>query len=89
MNHFLYNNQSYCSGAVDALSHLMESFFSKPNECIVGREVNLGIQKSVLKSMEILVKEQNNYNARASLIWAVGLALNGYQEVGMSGDWNV
>jgi alcohol dehydrogenase YqhD (iron-dependent ADH family) len=76
-------------GAVDSVSHLMESYFSLPNESITGREVNLAIQRSVLKSMKIIRKDPKNYNARASFCWAVSLALNGIQAVGMSGDWNV
>jgi alcohol dehydrogenase YqhD (iron-dependent ADH family) len=76
-------------GAVDSLSHLMESYFSKPNESITGREVNLAIQRSVIKSMKIIRKDPKNYNARASFCWAVSIAINGLQAIGMSGDWNV
>jgi alcohol dehydrogenase YqhD (iron-dependent ADH family) len=36
-------------GAVDSLSHLMESYFSKPNESTTAREVNLALQRSILK----------------------------------------
>jgi alcohol dehydrogenase YqhD (iron-dependent ADH family) len=32
---------------------------------------------------------QKYLNLGASFCWAVGLALNGLQAIGMSGDWNV
>jgi hypothetical protein len=36
---------------------------------LLGREVNLAIQRSVIRAMKILVKEPNNYNARMILIY--------------------
>lgn len=80
--------QIFC-GAVDSLSHSMESYFSSANESYAGREVNLGIQRSIIKSMEKLVVNPNDYDARASFCFATSLAISGYQSTGLSGDWNV
>lgn len=76
-------------GAVDSLSHAMEWYFSIPNESITGRQVNLSVQRSIIKSMAVIRKDFANYNARASFCWAVGLAHNGVSNVGLSGDWGV
>lgn len=77
------------AGAVDSLSHAMESYFSLPNEMIAGREVNLGIQRSIVKSMEKLVVSPTDYDARSSFCFATSLAISQYQSTGLSGDWNV
>jgi alcohol dehydrogenase YqhD (iron-dependent ADH family) len=42
-------------GAVDSLSHLMESFFSLPNKSLTTREVNLALQRSILKFVILLM----------------------------------
>lgn len=80
--------QIFC-GAVDSLSHTMESYFSLENETIATREVNLGIQRAIIKSMEKLVVNPNDYDARSSFCFATSLAISGYQSAGLSGDWNV
>lgn len=75
-------------GAVDSLSHYMEGFFSLPNQFITHREVNLAFQRSIIRTTDILLKNPNDYDARASFCWAVGQAWGGYEKVG-STDWNV
>lgn len=67
----------------------MEAFYSRPNESVVGREVNLGIQRGILRAMKVIVKDVKNYDARASLSLASIFANSGYHAIGMSGDGNV
>jgi alcohol dehydrogenase YqhD (iron-dependent ADH family) len=76
-------------GAVDSLSHLMENYFSPPNKSITTREVNFGLQRSIIKSMERLVVDPKDYDARANFVWAVSLALQGVGFFTLRGDGNV
>ncbi|KAK2941289.1 putative NADH-dependent butanol dehydrogenase A [Blattamonas nauphoetae] len=76
-------------GAVDATSHLMEQYFSRPNETDCSREINLALQRSIIKSMIKIKANNEDYEARANFSWAVSVALNGLPRLGMSGDWNV
>ena len=76
-------------GAVDAMSHLMESMFHFDDLGITTRNVNFGLQKSIIECMEIMCKDEKNYEARANFCWAASLALNGLPHFGNAGDWNV
>ncbi|KAK2954452.1 putative Long-chain-alcohol dehydrogenase 2 [Blattamonas nauphoetae] len=76
-------------GAVDATSHLLEQYFSKTNETDCTREINLALQRSIIKSMIKIKANNEDYEARANFCWAVSLALNGIAGLGLSGDWNV
>ncbi|KAH7815524.1 putative NADH-dependent butanol dehydrogenase a [Monocercomonoides exilis] len=76
-------------GAVDALSHLMENYFSMDNKNITTRQINLALQKSVIKSIERVKANKEDVEARANFCWAASLALSGLTVFGLSGDWNV
>ncbi|KAK2949471.1 putative Long-chain-alcohol dehydrogenase 2 [Blattamonas nauphoetae] len=76
-------------GAVDATSHLLEQYFSTPNETDSTRQINLALQRSIIKSMEKIKKNEKDYEARANFCWAVSLALNGIAGLGLGQDWNV
>lgn len=74
-------------GAIDALSHIMEFYFQGK-----GEEPTLSIDEilmiKIFNSIDILQKEPNNYNARATIAWASVLALNGISGAGLyGGDW--
>ena len=76
-------------GAVDALSHLMESMYSLSGTGITGRYINFAQQRSILQAMEILVKDPTNYEARENFCYATSLALRGEAQFTNDQDWNV
>jgi alcohol dehydrogenase YqhD (iron-dependent ADH family) len=76
-------------GAVDSFSHLLETYFSKPNTNITTRQINLALQKSIIKAMERIKKDVNDVDARTNFVWAVSVALNSIAGFQMSQDWNV
>ncbi|HPI19992.1 MAG TPA: iron-containing alcohol dehydrogenase [Candidatus Kapabacteria bacterium] len=73
-------------GAIDILSHVMESYFVGQNQ-----EVTLALDESlmrtVIKCVDLLQNNEKDYDARASLAWAATLALNGIASSGIGGDW--
>ncbi len=77
-------------GIVDLIAHAFESFF-------VNGEANLSdrfVQSVILESMRYAIpvlKEPNNYENRANIMWTATCALNGITSYGRagSGDWGV
>ncbi len=71
--------------AVDAIAHVIEHYFTGsycPNlqnrfvECLI---------KTIIETTETILKESQNYNARAEFMWSATLALNGLAKVGIKG----
>jgi len=77
-------------GIVDLIAHAFESFF-------VDGEANLSdrfVQSVILEAMRYAIpvlKEPENYDNRANIMWAATCALNGMTSYGRagSGDWGV
>lgn len=63
--------------AVDAMSHIMEVYFTKKNESPLGDRLSFALLKSIVKDTESIIKDPNDYEARASFMWSASLALNG------------
>lgn len=74
------------NGAVDAISHLIEGYFtaSDPWLPIQDRYVE-GLVSSVMESTERILNDPNDYQGRATMMWAASLALNGLHLAGVGG----
>ncbi len=73
-------------GAVDALSHLIEGYFSTTDrDVIVTDEITHALARSIIASTERILKDPRDYNARASMMWSATMALNGLQSLGYGG----
>ncbi|GGD00052.1 iron-containing alcohol dehydrogenase [Enterococcus wangshanyuanii] len=76
------------AGSADILSHLFESYFNVTEGTDVQDFVSEGLMRSVIKHCPIALKEPNNYDSRANLMWASSLALNGLTRGGKHGVWS-
>lgn len=77
------------NGGIDAISHTMEFYFLGTNQEIT-ISIDEAVISSVIKSVDRLKIEPDDYNARANLAWASTLALNGVAGAAMrGGDWAV
>lgn len=75
-------------GAIDAISHVMEYYFDTTGSDLIDR-IDEGIIKTLIETTEILIKEPENYEARANFCLATTLALNGLTGMGTNGgDWS-
>ncbi len=75
------------SGAVDAISHILEYQFADAG-AKVSLDINIALIKNIIAATDILQKEPGNYQARANLAWAATMALNGVSQIGLKGgDW--
>jgi hypothetical protein len=73
-------------GAVDAIAHVIEAYFTKqPGSRLQDRLVE-SIVKTVIESHNIIHREPDNYQARAEFMWTATLALNGLTPAGV-GDY--
>ena len=78
--------QTKC-GAVDILMHTMERYFNTETDFEVTDRIAEGLMVSVIHNTRILMKEPENYNARASLMCASSLSHNNLTGCGLSSDW--
>lgn len=77
VNTYSVNQFQTACGAIDALSHYMEVYFMKPNLFMLESAME-GFMKTIIKYLPIVLKEPENYEARANLMWASSWALNGF-----------
>lgn len=76
------------NGAVDALSHIFEYYFDGSKESEIQDEFAESMMKVIIKHVQVLLKEPDNYDSRAQLAWCATLALNGSTGIGRNyGDW--
>lgn len=78
--------QTQC-GAVDILMHTMERYFNSETDFEITDRIAEGLMISVIHNARILMEEPENYNARASLMWASSLSHNNLTGCGLSSDW--
>jgi alcohol dehydrogenase YqhD (iron-dependent ADH family) len=82
----LFSLTAECSAysAVDIITHLLEGYFNnrEPESPLQDRLVE-GIMTTVMESTEVILKDPQNYNARANIMWSATLAFNGLTTAGM------
>lgn len=74
-------------GAYDILSHLMERYFTRVKHVDVTDRLLEGVMRTVLHYAPLVLKEPDNYDYRAELMWASVWAQNGSLSTGRIGDW--
>ena len=77
--------QTAC-GVVDILAHVMERYFSRTKNVDLSDKLCEAVMKSVIKNGPIVLKEPNNYDARAEIMWAGSVAHNDL--IGMGRAWD-
>ena len=74
------------AGIADIMSHVFEQYFSYP-EAALQDYMSEAVLKTVIENAPIVLEEPENYDARANIMWAGTVALNGLLELGKDGDW--
>lgn len=83
----LPNNQT-AAGVVDIFTHVAEQYFDKTDSAGISDRISEAIMKTCIQYGRIAIDEPENYEARANLMWASSLALNGLISSGKNGgDW--
>lgn len=77
------------AGSIDIFSHLAEQYFDQATATDVQDGMIEGLMRAVIKWAPIAIAEPNNYDARANLMWASTMALNGLVRTGKQNGWTV
>jgi butanol dehydrogenase len=75
------------AGVADIMSHVFEQYFSEVKDTFVQDRLAEAILKTCIHFGPVALKDPKNYDARANLMWAGSLALNGLLSNGKIGDW--
>lgn len=79
--------QTAC-GCTDIMMHTMERYFTQGANLEITDAIAEGLIRTVMNNAKILVKDPQNYEARAEVMWAGSLAHNGLTGCGNDGgDW--
>ena len=76
------------SGCVDILMHTMERYFVNIETMEITDSITESLKQTVIYNARILMREPDNYTARAEIMWAGSLSHNGLTGCGTGGgDW--
>ena len=74
-------------GVADMMAHIMERYFTQTKGVDVTDRLCEGLLKAIIEDAPTVVKEPENYDARANIMWAGTIAHNGIVGVGREEDW--
>lgn len=77
------------SGAADIMSHTFENYFNRTKGAYLQARLAEGILKTCIHYAPIALEKPDDYEARANLMWASSLAINGLLSCGESTSWSV
>lgn len=75
------------AGSADMMSHILESYFDR-EEAFVPDAISEGLLQAVIKYTPVALKNPEDYEARAQLMWTSSLALNGLVTTGKNFMWS-
>ena len=75
------------SGAFDILSHIMETYFSVPDEDNVSDNIAEALMCSVISNIRTAMENPRDYTARSNLMWAAAMAENRIIKLGKRTDF--
>lgn len=79
--------QTAC-GSTDMLSHILEVYFNMDQDLYMLDTFMEGMMKTIIKYTPIAMKEPENYEARANLMWTSSWAINGFVDGGKQQEWS-
>lgn len=74
------------SGTADIMSHIFEVYFSNAKGALVADGIAETLLKVCIECGEKAFNDPNDYEARANLMWASSLAINGLIAAGKAGE---
>ncbi len=79
--------QTAC-GATDIIAHVFERYYTNTTEVEVTDRLCEAVVLTMLKEVPRVIKNPDNYDARANIMWAGMVAHNNIVGVGREQDWN-
>lgn len=84
---FTVPKEQMISGAFDSLSHVMETYFSAPDERNVSDEISETLMQSIIRNIRMILKDPQDYGARSNLLWESSLSENRLIKLGKQCDF--
>lgn len=75
------------AGITDMMAHIMERYFSNTPEVEITDRVAEGVLKAIITEAPKVMKNPEDYDARANIMWSGTLAHNGVCSGGRVEDW--
>ncbi|NBJ94313.1 iron-containing alcohol dehydrogenase [Parablautia muri] len=75
------------SGGFDILSHIMEIYFSEPDEDNVSDDMAEALMKNVIRNLRAAIRNPQDYSARSNLMWDAAMAENRIIKLGKRMDF--
>lgn len=75
------------NGVVDAFTHVVEQYLTYPVDARVQDRFAEGLLQTLIEVGPKVVHEPADYDARANMMWAATMALNGLIGAGVPHDW--
>ena len=75
------------SGAIDTLSHSMETYLGSPRDVTLSDEIAEAVMRNVIRNTRVLLADMENQEARSELMWASAMAENGILKIGKVTDF--
>lgn len=75
------------SGGFDILSHIMETYFSEPNESNVSDDISEALMRNVIQNLRVAIQNPEDYTARSNLMWDATMAENRIIKLGKRCDF--
>lgn len=79
--------QTAC-GVADMMAHIMERYFTNTQEVEIGDRLCEGTLMAIINEAPKVMRNPEDYGARANLMWAGMIAHNGTCGVGCEEDWS-
>lgn len=86
---FSVSKYQTAAGSSDIMSHTFENYFNNTKGAFLQARLAEGILKTVIKYAPIAIEHPDDYEARANLMWASSLAINGLISYGEDTAWTV
>ena len=87
-NTFTVSPYQTACGAADILSHIMETYFNTTGSMYMLDCFMEGMMKTVVKYAPTSIKEPENEEARANLMWTSSWAINGFARACQKCNWS-
>jgi len=84
---FTLPNYQTAVGAVDIMSHVMERYFTNVKNVDFTDRLCEATLRTMIRNTPIALREPENYDARAEIMWAGTIAHNDLLSTGRIGDW--
>lgn len=79
--------KQFMSGAFDSLSHCMETYFGSPRTENVSDDMNLAVERNIIRNMRRIAADPDDRVARSELVYDSAMGENGVLKIGKTTDF--